>query len=97
MYKKLLVVALSMSSLVVLAESVSPAEIIKLTEAGTILSFDKLDQIALNQHAGATIKETELEKKYERYVYQVDLLVDTQKWEIDLDAVTGEVLKNKQD
>ncbi len=77
---------------------VSPAKTVELSTSGSILAFDKLDQAALAQHANATVLDTELEESYGRYIYQVDLRDDKgQKWEIEMDAATGEILKNRQD
>ncbi len=44
------------------------------------------------------IEETELEDEYGRYIYQIELR-DTQgvQWDLELDASTGEILKNHQD
>ena len=42
--------------------------------------------------------ETELEDEYGRYIYQIELR-DPQgvQWDLELDASTGEILKNHQD
>ncbi|WP_053146784.1 PepSY domain-containing protein [Pseudomonas sp. P97.38] len=70
----------------------------KLQDAGTILSFEKLDAAALAEHPGATVTDSELEEEYGKYIYQVELRdakgID---WDLELDAVTGKVLKNHQD
>ena len=73
-------------------------EAVKLRDAGTIQSFEKLNQAALAQHAGGVIKDSELENEWGRYVYQLEV-VDAQgvEWDVELDAATGEVLKNHQD
>lgn len=77
---------------------VSPAKTVELSTSGAILAFDKLDQTALAQHPKATIVDTELDESYGRYIYQVDLRDDKgQKWEVEMDAATGEILKNRQD
>ncbi len=77
---------------------VSPAKTVELSTSGAILAFDKLDQTALSQHPNATILDTELDESYGRYIYQVDLRDDKgQKWEVEMDAATGEILKNKKD
>ena len=80
------------------AKDVSPAKIVELSNSGAILSFDKLDAAALAQHPNARILDTELDESYGRYIYQVDVRDDKgQKWEVELDATTAEVLKNQQD
>lgn len=90
--------ALMMGAAVAQAEDVSPAKIVELSTSGAILSFDKLNEAALAQHPKASILNTELEESYGRYVYQVDLRDEQgQKWEVELDAKTAEVLKNQQD
>ena len=80
------------------AKDVSPAQIIELSSSGTILPFEKLNQAALAQHPSASLLNTELEESYGRYIYQVDLRDEQgQKWEVELDAKTAEILTNKQD
>ena len=71
---------------------------LRLRDAGTIKSFEQLNEAALAQHPGARIEETELEDEYGRYIYQIELR-DTQgvQWDLELDASTGEILKNHQD
>ena len=70
----------------------------QLVQAKTILSLDDLNAKALAKHPGATIKDSELEDVYGRYVYKVELR-DAQnvEWDVDLDAKTGEVLKDAKD
>ncbi len=80
------------------AKDVSPAKTVELSNSAAILSFDKLDAAALAQHPGARILDTELNESYGRYIYQVDVRDDKgQKWEVELDATTAEVVKNQQD
>ena len=80
------------------AKDVSLDEAIKLRDAGSIQAFDKLNALALAQHPGAVVEDTELENQMGRYVYQIELR-DAQglEWDIELDANTGEILKNQQD
>jgi uncharacterized membrane protein YkoI len=80
------------------ARDLGPDEALKLRDAGTIQSFEKLNAVALEQHPGAVIEETELEEEYGRYIYQVDVR-DTQgqQWDLQLDALTAQILKNKLD
>lgn len=90
--------ALVLGATAVQAKDVSPAKIVELSNSGAILSFEKLDETALAQHPKASILSTELEESYGRYIYQVDLRDEKgQKWEVELDAKTAEVLKNQQD
>ncbi|MCQ4347083.1 PepSY domain-containing protein [Pseudomonas stutzeri] len=80
------------------ARDLGPDEALKLRDAGTILSFEKLNAAAIAKHPGSTVEETELEEEYGRYVYQVELR-DAQgvRWDLELDAATGEILKNHKD
>jgi len=50
------------------------------------------------KHPGATVTDSELEDEYGRYIYKVELR-DTQnvEWDVDMDAKTGEVLKDERD
>ncbi len=72
------------------ARDLGPDEALKLRDAGTILSFEKLNAAAITKHPGSTVEETELEQEYGRYVYQVELR-DAQgvQWDVELDATNG--------
>ena len=77
---------------------IGPDEALKLRDAGTIQSFENLNEAALAQHPGAKVEETELEEENGRYLYKVELRdAQNQQWDLKLDATTGEVLKNRQD
>lgn len=90
--------ALLMGAGIAQAKDVSPAQIVELSNSGAIMPFAQLDAAALAQHPGATLLDADLEESYGRYIYQVDVRdAQGQKWEVELDAETGEVLKNKQD
>lgn len=81
-----------------MARDLGPDEALKLRDAGTIQSFEKLNEAALAKHPGAKVEETELEEEYGRYIYQVELRDDKGvQWDLELDAKTGEVLKDHQD
>lgn len=75
-----------------------PDEALKLRDAGTIKSFEELNKNAIAKHPGSSVHDTELEEEYGRYIYQVELR-DPQgvKWDLELDAATGAVLKDHQD
>ncbi|KTC32623.1 peptidase [Pseudomonas sp. ABAC61] len=96
--------ALFGASLIVLTASLAhardlgPDEALRLRDAGTIVSFEKLNAMALSRHPGASISETELEEEYGKYIYQVELR-DPQglEWDLELDAVSGQLLKDHQD
>ena len=80
------------------ARDLGPDEALRLRDAGTIVSFEKLNATALAKHPGSTVTETELEEEYGKYIYQVELR-DPQgiEWDLELDAVSGQVLKDHQD
>ncbi|RLU07348.1 peptidase [Pseudomonas prosekii] len=80
------------------ARDLGPDEALRLRDAGTIVSFEKLNAAALAKHPGSTITETELEEEYGKYIYQVEMR-DPQglEWDLELDAVSGQVLKDHQD
>lgn len=80
------------------ARDIGPDEALRLRDAGTIVSFEKLNATALARHPGSTITDSELKEKYGKYLYQVDLR-DPQglEWDVELDAVSGQVLKDHQD
>lgn len=80
------------------ARDVGVDEAIKLRDSGTIQSIEKLNEQALALHPGATIRDTDLDHEWGRYVYELEL-VDAQgvEWDVELDATNGQVLKNEQD
>jgi len=90
--------ALSVAAGIAQARDLGPDEALKLRDAGTVQSFEKLNAAALAQHPGGTIEETELEEEYGRYIYQLEVR-DAQgvQWDIELDASNGQILKNQQD
>lgn len=91
-------VALTTTAGLAQARDLGPDEALKLRDAGTVQSFEKLNAAALAKHPGATVEETELEEEYGRYLYQVELRDGKGlQWDLELDAVTGEVLKDHQD
>lgn len=80
------------------ARDLGPDEALKLRDAGTIQSFEKLNAAAIAKHPGGTINESELEEEYGRHIYQVELR-DAQgvQWDLELDATNGQILKDHQD
>lgn len=77
---------------------VRPDHIPGLLKSGAIMDFDKLNQAAQAKHPGGSIVDTELDHKAGRYVYEVEVLdAKGVKWDVDLDAKTGEVIQDKQD
>jgi uncharacterized membrane protein YkoI len=92
------VAALATTAGIAQARDLGPDEALKLRDAGTIQSFEKLNAAAIAKHPGGTINETELEEEYGRYIYQVELR-DAQgvQWDLELDATNGQILKDHQD
>jgi uncharacterized membrane protein YkoI len=80
------------------ARDLGPDEALRLRDAGTIVSFEKLNATALAKHPGSTVTGTELEEEYGKYIYQVQLR-DPQgiEWDLEMDAVSGQILKDQQD
>lgn len=90
--------ALALASVAAQAKDLGPDEALRLRDAGTIQSFEKLNAAALAKHPGGTIHETELEQEYGKYIYQVELRDDKGvEWDVELDATTGQILKDHQD
>ena len=92
------IAALTAAAGIAQARDLGPDEALKLRDAGTIQSFEKLNAAAIAKHPGSTVHETELEEEYGRYIYQVELR-DPQglQWDVELDATNGQVLKDHQD
>lgn len=80
-------------------DDIGPGEVVKLVQSGTIKSFDELNATAQALHPGATIDDTELELERGQYVYQVELRGTGfgEEWDVEIDAVTGAVLSDRQD
>ncbi|MBZ9784354.1 PepSY domain-containing protein [Pseudomonas sp. REP124] len=80
------------------AADVPVDQIPQLVKAGTIKPLEELNQIIMKLHPNSTITDSDLDKHTDRYEYETEL-TDAQgvKWEVELNAATGEVLKNKKD
>lgn len=77
---------------------VRPDHIPDLIKSGQIKPFEQLNKIAIEQHPGATITDTELDNKLGKLVYEVELRDPKNiEWDVKIDAATGAVLENKQD
>lgn len=92
------IAALTAAAGVAQARDLGPDEALKLRDAGTVQSFEKLNAAAIAKHPGATVEDTELEEQHGRYIYQVELR-DAQgvQWDVELDATNGQVLKDNRD
>ena len=90
--------SLTLGANLALAKDIGPDQALKLRDAGTIQSFEKLNEAALAKHPGAKIEDTELDEENGRYFYDVELRDEKGvQWDLELDAKTGEVLKDHQD
>lgn len=80
------------------AADVPVDQIPQLVKEGKIKPLEELNQIVLKLHPGATITDSDLDKHSDIYEYEVELR-DAQnvEWDVDVNAATGEVLKNKKD
>ncbi|MEB2516822.1 PepSY domain-containing protein [Pseudomonas sp. YuFO20] len=73
-------------------------QIPQLVKDGKIKPLDELNQIVLKLHPGATITDSDLDNHFNSYEYEVELRdASNVEWDVDLNAATGEVLKNKKD
>lgn len=80
------------------AGAVDPDKPLTVPATVTIVAFDQLDATALALHPGSTLLDTDLDEAYGKFVYEVELKdADGIEWDIELDALTGQVLKNHQD
>lgn len=69
----------------------------KLSAAGHILSLEKIIKAAKAFKSGEVL-ETELERKHNTYVYEVEILdAKGLVWELKLDAKTGKLIQIEQD
>ncbi|MGY2190033.1 PepSY domain-containing protein [Pseudomonas sp. SDO5591_S426] len=73
-------------------------QIPQLVKDGKIKPLEELNQVVMKLHPGATITDSDLDNHFNGYEYEVELR-DAQnvEWDVDLNAATGEVLKNKKD
>lgn len=72
-------------------------DIRRLRQRGDILPLEQILQRARRQRDGRVL-ETDLQREDGRYVYAVELVDDKGRvWELQLDAATGEVLKNRRE
>ncbi|KMT53346.1 PepSY domain-containing protein [Pseudomonas fildesensis] len=93
-----LVAAGVITSLAAHAQAMDPDKPLKLPGTVTIVAFDQLEATALALHPGSTLLDTDLDEAYGRYLYQVELEdANGIEWDVELDALTGRVLKNHQD
>ena len=83
---------------VVMARDLDQDEALNLRREGVILPLEKVLQQAMDRYPGAKLLEVELEEKHDVYIYEVELLTtEGVVRELDLDATTGQLLKDKED
>ena len=76
----------------------SQDEALRLRQLGVILPLEALSAKALARHEGAVFLEAELEQHNRRYIYEIEVLLpDGQVRELEFDAVTGDLLVDKED
>ena len=68
----------------------------RLKEAGSILPLEQILESVRKHHYGR-ILEVELESEHGRYVYEIELLeANGRVRKMEIDAVSGELLKSKR-
>lgn len=94
-----LLLLLTSSSLA--AHDLGPDEALRLRQKGVIAPLEHLLGPAFARYPGAKLLDAELEEHKDRpvrYIYEVELLtVEGVVREIELDASTGELIKDKED
>lgn len=83
---------------VAMARDLDQDEALRLRQQGVILPLEQVLHNALDRYPGAKLLEVELEEKHGVYMYEVELLTtEGVVRELDLDATTGRLLKDKED
>ncbi|MEX3777330.1 PepSY domain-containing protein [Pseudomonas sp. MYb118] len=83
---------------VVLARDLDQDEALRLRQQGVILPLEQLLQQAMDRYPGAKLLEAELEEKHDVYIYEVELLTtEGVVRELDVNASTGQLLKDEED
>ncbi|MBD9590171.1 PepSY domain-containing protein [Pseudomonas sp. PDM03] len=83
---------------IVMARDLDQDEALRLRQQGVILPLEQVVKQALERYPGSKLLEAELEEKHDVYIYEVELLTtEGEVRELDLDATTGELLKDKED
>ena len=63
-----------------------------------LISLEKAKSIALAQVPGANeshLGEIDLDREHGRMVYEIEIFYNNSKYEYDIDAVTGEIVRSK--
>ncbi|PPA02508.1 peptidase [Pseudomonas sp. MWU12-2312b] len=83
---------------VVMARDLDQDEALRLRQQGIILPLEQVLQQALDRYPGARLLEAELEEKHDVYIYDVEMLTAAGVVrELEIDAATGRLLKDKED
>ncbi|WP_223414051.1 MULTISPECIES: PepSY domain-containing protein [unclassified Pseudomonas] len=83
---------------IVMARDLDQDEALRLRQQGVILPLEQVVKQALERYPGSKLLEAELEEKHDVYIYEVELLTtEGVVRELDLDAATGKLLKDKED
>ncbi|VVO18735.1 PepSY domain-containing protein [Pseudomonas fluorescens] len=86
---------------VVVARDLDQDEALHLRQQGMIAPLEQLLGAVMQRYPGGKLLEAELEEHKDRsvrYIYEIELLTaDGVVREIELDANTGELLKDKED
>lgn len=91
------IAGLALTSANVFADDVSAEKATLLVEQGVIMPLETLDEKALAIKPGQ-ISDRDLEQDDGRYEYELDIRQESgQKWDITLDASTGEAIKIELD
>ena len=92
---------LLLSSAGLSAHDLGQDEALRLRQEGVIAPLEQLLGPALERYPGAKLLDAELEEHKDRsvrYIYEIELLtVEGVVREIELDASTGKLLKDKED
>ena len=83
---------------VVMARDLDQDEALRLRQRGVIMPLEQLLKQAMDRYPGSKLLEAELEEKHDVYIYEVELLTtEGVVRELDVDAITGQLLKDKED
>lgn len=63
---------------------------------GAQISYERAEEIALAKVGGGTVREIELDRERGVLVYDAEIKYNGVKYEVDIDAITGEIVKFKQ-
>lgn len=67
------------------------------TTSTKVISVEKAKEIALDASKGGQVTRVHLEEEYGQKEYEIEIINQDIEYDVDLDAVTGKVLKMDQD